>query len=376
MRLAFCSISFFSISSSAEDGIDSERILFGQSAALTGPAQALGNGMRDGLLAAFQRVNQQGGVSGRKLELLSYDDGYEPNLAAANAEQLIVEDRVFALIGSVDTPTARSILPVIKPQQIPLIGPFTGAAFLRQPNHVINLRANYAQETERWIEYLVDQQGLSRIALFYQDDSFGQAGLKGITKALRKRQLRLVARDSYARNLTAVHAGLFKIRKAHPQAIAIVGSYRPAAEFIRLAHSMNVDTQFINISFVGTQALADELGDKRAGIMVTQVMPSPWDLSLPLVASYQRDLAASNSDAKPNYVSLEGYLAGRLAIAVLTELPVNITREAFIEHIYDTGEFEIDGLALSFGPSDNQGSDKVYLTRIQADGSIQAVEVK
>lgn len=360
---------------SAQNGVYPDRIVFGQTAVFSGPAQALGKAMHNGLLAAFAGVNQNGGIHGRQLVLRSYDDGYEPDEAAANTRRLLSEDPVFALIGSVGTPTSRAILPIVIEHKVPLIGPFTGAAFLRTPEqrYVINVRASYAQETEQWIRYLVDEQGLRRIAVFYQDDSFGQAGLKGIKQALRKRGMRLVARGSYARNLTAVHSALFTIRKAQPDAVAIVGAYRPAAEFIRLALSMDMQPLFINISFVGTSALVQELGEDRAGVIVTQVVPSPWNNSLPLVAQYQRDLASIDPNATPNHVSLEGYIVGRLTMAVLSTLPDTLTRENFLNQFYRQGEFHLGGFTLRYSPGDNQGSDRVYLTVIQADGSVHTL---
>lgn len=364
------------LAASADSGVFDDRIVFGQSAALKGPAAALGLGMRDGILAAFHEANAAGGVHGRKLDLISYNDGYEPEMAIANTKRLIDEDKVFALIGEVGTPTSKAVQPITTEQGVPFIGPFTGADFLRDPSltNVVNIRASYRQETEAWIEHLTTDLGLSRIAILYQDDSFGGAGLEGVKLALEKRGLALVAEGTYMRGTTAVKRALLAIRKGHPQAVVMVGAYEPCAEFIKLARMIKLDALFVNISFVGSEALAEELGQDGEGVVVTQVVPLRDDVNIPLVARYQRALKALNPDAKPSFVSLEGYVVGRLVVEALNKLGNSVTRAGLLSTIRDVGVFDLDGITLSYGPGDNQGMDKVFLTVIQADGSFKAVD--
>ena len=183
------------ISTLAGPGVYDKRIVFGQSAAFKGPAAALGIGMREGILAAFAEMNATGGVHGRKLDLVSYNDGYEPNTAIDNTKRLLQADKVFALIGEVGTPTSKAVQPIASDAGVPFIGPFTGAEFLRNPykRSVINVRASYFQETEAMVERLVKDLAISRIAILYQDDSYGRAGLVGVRKALEKRNMELVA---------------------------------------------------------------------------------------------------------------------------------------------------------------------------------------
>ncbi|MGH6803383.1 MAG: ABC transporter substrate-binding protein [Methyloceanibacter sp.] len=359
----------------ADPGVFDDRIVFGQSAALKGPAAALGLGMREGILAAFQEANAAGGVHGRRLDLISYNDDYEPEMAIASTKRLIEEDKVFALIGEVGTPTSKSVQPIATEQGVPFIGPFTGADFLRDPSltNVVNVRASYREETEAWIKHLTTDLGLSRIAILYQDDSFGRAGLEGVTKALEKRGLALVAEGTYMRGTTAVKRALLAIRKGHPQAVVIVGAYKPSAEFIQLARMLKLDAVFVNISFVGAKALADELGPEGEGVVVTQVVPLPDDVSIPLVASYQRALKA-NPNAEPGFVSLEGYVVGRLVVEALNRLGNSVTRSGLLSTIRDMGVLDLGGITLSYGPGDNQGMDKVFLTVIQADGTFKAVD--
>ena len=363
-------------SAGAEDGVSANEIVFGQSAALDGPAAALGSGMREGILAAFEEANQAGGVNGRTLTLKSLDDGYEPDRAIENTRNLIEGEKVFALIGPVGTPTSKATQPIATDAAVPFIGPFTGAGFLRDPalSNVINVRNTYDAETEAWIKHLTEDLKHERIAILYQDDGFGRVGLSGVNKALEKRGMTLVAEGTYQRNTTAVKSALLDIRKADPQAVVIVGAYRPAAEFIKLARKVNMDATFVNISFVGSKALAGELGPDGAGVVVTQVVPFPWDSSIPLVAQYQAALKASNPDAEPGFVSLEGYITGRIAIEALRKIDGEVTRQALLDAIYNTGSFDLGGVTLSYGPGDNQGMDEVFLSVIQPDGSFKSVE--
>ena len=360
----------------AEPGITNSTISFGQSTALGGPAGELGRAMRIGILAAFEEANRQGGIAGRQLSLTSYDDGYEPDRAIDNTRRLIEQDQVFALIGEVGTPTSKAAQPIATKSNVPYIGPFTGAGFLRDPTYrnVVNLRASYAQETEAWIRHLTEDLGHRRIAILYQDDSFGRVGLDGVEQALERRGLALVAEGTYKRNTTAVKTALLRIRKSRPDSVVMVGAYKPIAEFIKLAGKTGLDATFVNISFVGSKALANELGDDGTGVVVTQVVPFPWDRSLPIVQQYQSALRALDAKAEPGFVSLEGYLVGRLTIMALEKMDGTFTRNSFLTTITDLGQFDLGGFELAFGHDDNQGSDAVFLTVIQSDGTFRAVD--
>ncbi|MBP7064527.1 ABC transporter substrate-binding protein [Ferrovibrio sp.] len=358
----------------ADPGVYADRIVFGQAAVLEGPASALGTGMRDGILAAFAEANAAGGVKGRKLELVLRDDGYEPAKAAAAARQLLDQDKVFALIGPVGTPTSAAMEPIVAAAQVPFIGPFTGAEFLRNPYkpHVVNVRASYFQETEEMVERLTVDLKHERIAILYQNDSFGRAGLAGVQRALTKRKMELAGEATFERNTTAVKRALIELRKREPQAIIIIGPYAPAGEFIRAAKKLGLKTVFVNISFVGSDALAGDLGPDGAGVVVTQVVPFPRDTSIPLVAAYQKALAAYMPKAWPGFISLEGYMVGRLAIQALQKLEGEPSRAALLKAL-GSGNYDLGGVTLGFGPDDNQGSDAVFLTRIDAEGRFQSI---
>jgi len=358
----------------AEDGVTKDKIVFGQVAALEGPARALGLGMRQGLLAAFDEANRAGGVSGRKLELKSVDDSYEPEKTIEAIKKLIGQEKVFALVGPVGTPTSKAGQPIATDAKVPFIGPFTGAEFLRTPynRYVVNVRGSYFQETEAWIEHLTKDLGIGRIAILYQDDTFGLAGLDGVKRAMSKRNMSLAAEGTFKRNTTAIKSALLEIMKANPDAVVTVGPYKPIAEFIKLARQMKLDAVFVAISFVGSDALAQEMGDKGAGVIISQVVPFPWDKSLPVVASYQAAIAAVDAGANPGFVSLEGYLVGRVVVEALKRIPGEPTREALLNAI-GKAPFDLGGLKLSYGPANNQGMDQVFFTILQPDGSFKAV---
>jgi ABC-type branched-subunit amino acid transport system substrate-binding protein len=363
-------------SARAESGIAADKIILGQEAALEGPAAALGQGMREGLLAAFAEANKAGGVKGHRIELISRDDGYDPNSAITAAKKLINEDKVFALVGSVGTPTSQAVQPIATEAGVPFIGAFTGAEFLRAPYKpgVVNVRASYFQETETMVEHLTKDLGLTRIAIFYQDDAFGQAGLAGVKRALDQRKLALVAEGTYERNTTAVKRGLLAIRDGRPEAVIMVGAYKPCAEFIKVARQIRLDAVFVNISFVGSDALAKELGHDGAGVVVTQVVPFPRDPSVAVVARYQAALKLAKPDAQPGFVSLEGYMVGRLVVMALERIDGEITRAALLNAIAKTGIFDLGGVKLVYGPDNNRGSSQVFLTIIEADGTFKPVD--
>ncbi|MDE2788079.1 MAG: ABC transporter substrate-binding protein [Chloroflexota bacterium] len=358
-----------------DQGVFDDRVLFGQSAAFSGPAQHLGQDMRSGILAAFNEANEAGGVHGRRLELESLDDGYESDVAFSNTQQLLYEREVFALIGAVGTPTSRAAFLSASAAGAPFLAPFTGAEFLRDPelDNIVNLRASYYQETEEMVERLTEDLGLTRIAVFYQNDSFGQAGLAGTIQALQRRGLEPAGSGYYERNTGAVTGAVFHILDADPEAIIMVGAYVPVAKTVQAVREQ-IDPVFMAISFVGSKALAEELGPDGAGIYVTQVVPSPDDASIAVVAKYQAALADSGLEATPSFVSLEGYLAGRLAIAGLDGCGRDLTRDCFLNVIRGKQSVDIDGFMLQYGPEDNQGSNAVFVTVLGEDGKYRPVD--
>ena len=359
----------------AVPGVYSNRIVFGQSAAFSGPAGELGKGMQVGILSAFKEINDQGGVNGRRLELVSLDDAYEPEAAILNTHRLI-GGGVFALIGAVGTPTSKSAVPVAEEHNVPYVGPMTGAEYLRGSARrtVINLRASYYQETEEMIERLTTDLGINRIAILYQDDSFGRAGLNGVLLALERRELSAIGTGIFPRNTVAIKTALVDLRAAKPEAVIIVGPYKPTATFIRWARHIGMNSIFMTLSFVGSNALANELGDQGSGVLVTQVVPFPTGNTVPASASYRAALKAYDPEATPGFISFEGYLAGRLAIHVVDHCGKQVDRSCF-DTVLRTGDnIDLDGFTLRYGKNDNQGSDDVFLTIIGPDGQYKPLK--
>ena len=350
-------------------GVFEDRILFGQSAAFEGPAKELGRSMQAGILAAFQEINDQGGIHGRRLELRALNDSYEPDSAIANTRQLI-EEGVFALIGAVGTPTSRAVVPVTKEHHVPYIAPMTGAEYLRDSSHrtVINLRASYYQETEEMVQRLTTDLEIKRIAVLYQDDSFGRAGLRGVLRALERRKVFPIGTATFSRNTIAVKTALLDLRATEPEAVIIVGPYKPTATFIKWAQRLGMDSVFMTLSFVGSNALAKELGTEGAGVLVTQVVPFPTGNTVPVSASYRAALQAYDPSAAPGFISFEGYLAGRLVIYALQHCGKQVERDCIHSALRSGEDIDLEGFSLRFGRHDNQGSDRVFLTAIGPDG--------
>ncbi len=361
---------FFTIGGvvNAEVGVSDTEIVVGQSAALGGPAQALGKGMKAGMEAYFKYVNNElGGVNGRKIRLISYDDGYEPIRCIEQTRKLINEG-VFALIGYVGTPTSKAVVPIAEENKIPYIGAFTGAEFLRNPvrHYVINVRGSYYDETEGLVKHLTEDLGIKRIACFYQNDSYGQAGLNGVKRALKRRNMSLVAEGTYQRNTLAVKGGLARIKVENPEAVIMIGAYAPCAEFIKLAKKIGMnDVKFCNISFVGSDALAKALGEAGDGVIISQVVPFPWNKSIPLVAEYHRLLSKYSPQQPAGFVSLEGFMVAKFFVQALRACGSEITREGLISAIERKGNFDLGGVTLTFSPNDHQGMDEILFTVIE-----------
>ncbi len=357
-------------------GVGEESVVFGQSAAFSGPAQELGSNMRLGIEAAFHERNLAGGVHGRQLALTSRDDAYEPEAAVSNTTALIESGDVFALIGAVGTPTSRSAVPVALAADVPYIAPFTGAEFLRdaQLTNVINVRASYYQETEEMVERLTTDLGITRIAVMYQDDSYGRAGYNGARQALDRRGMEPVAIGVYPRNTISVKTALVDLQQGNPEAVIMIGAYKPVSTLVLWARHIGMDPVFMTVSFVGSNALAREMGAMGEGVYVTQVVPFPTDDTIPIVRAYLDALEAYAPGTVPGFVSLEGYLAGLIAIAGLEACGREVDRECFLDALHQPSLTDIGGFRVSFDTNDNQGSDAVFLTAIGSDGEYHPLE--
>ena len=362
---------------SAEPGVTSTQITIGMSTALNGAASFLGTSFKAGVDAYLNAVNEAGGVNGRKIKLIAYDDGYEPKNAVTNTAKLIKEDGVFGLLGNVGTPTALEIRKMLDDEKVFLFAPFTGAESLRKPvdRYLLHYRASYNQETEVFVKGMVDVLGFRKVAVFYQDDGYGKAVLGGATQALSRRGLAPVATGTYTRNYENVNEALDKIMSAKPDAVVMAGTYSACAKFITIWKRKTIfdkrkdpDPVFMNVSFVGPDRLALLLDKYGQDSVVTQVVPpfNTGGTNYPAVTEY---LAAMNKNfplVKPNFVSLEGYLATKVFVEALKRAGKNLTREGFIDTVESIKDLDIQaGNKISFSKDDHQGSQTVYPTVIR-----------
>lgn len=359
-----------------EPGVTGDTILFGQVAALEGPSAAIGQATRQGLLAAFNEINAKGGVHGRKLRLISRNDGYDPDRSVVETAKLIHEDKVFALIGAVGTPTAMATVPIAAASEVPFVGPVSGAEFLRDAafRNVVNIRPSHTAEAEVWIKYLIDDLHLRRIGIFYQDDTLGRDVLTGVKIYLDRRGLELAAEGTFERNTRAVGVAFKVIKRAEPEAVIMVGTYGPCAEFIKMAHRTSFNPTFVAMSFVGPNALAKELGPEGRGVIISEVVPFPWNTEQRLVADYQAAQKDLDPNQPPDFISLEGYLTGRLVGQALEKAGPDVTRAALLRVIRETGRFDIGGTTVAFGEARRSNPPHVSLAVIQGDGSFKPIE--
>jgi ABC-type branched-subunit amino acid transport system substrate-binding protein len=370
----------FSSGASGEVGVTDREVIVGMSAALSGPTAALGEGVKRGVEICFAEVNAAGGVHGRKLTLRALDDGYEPARCGPNMRQLA--DEAFAVIGNVGTPTAIVAVPIANETKTLLFGAYTGAGVLRNvppDRYIINYRASYAEETAAMVEGFVKALGIrpAEIGFFTQNDGYGNAGYSGGIAALESlghTKARENPHGRYERNTTYVEDGLLTLLQApvRPKAVIMVGAYRPCAAMIKLAREVDYNPIFVNVSFVGSNALARELGDQGDGVVVTQVVPH-FDDEAPAVAAYRAAMAAHGQGAKPGFVSLEGYLAARVFVEGLKSAGKDLTREGHIDALEGLGQIDLDiGAPLSLGKNEHQACHTVWPTVIR-DGSFVPV---
>jgi branched-chain amino acid transport system substrate-binding protein len=356
---------------SAEVGVTATTIVLGQSAAFSGPAQQLGIQMRDGMKLWFDHINRHGGIHGRKIHLVTRDDGYESTLAAENTRKLIQEDKVFALVGYVGTPTSKASLPIFTAAKVPFVGPFTGAELLRDPfnRYIFNVRASYYNETDQIVQQLLTT-GSKRFAVFYQNDSYGQAGLEGVKIAVSKRGGKIVSTGTVERNTVDVAKAVREIVPTRPDAVIMISAYKSIAAFIRAAKKDGYNGQFYNVSFVGSTALSNELGKDGHGVAISQVVPFPWSRKVQVVREFHEFARKAKVDI--NFSSLEGFLVAKVTVEGLRRVGNRpLTRDRFIEAMETMNNADFGGFLVNYSRKDHNGSKFVDLTIIARDGGFR-----
>lgn len=390
--------------SPAVRGVTDDTITLGMSAAFSGASRELGNRMKLGLETAFAAVNEAGGVHGRAVKLLALDDGYEGKRALANVQELINERNVFAIIGNVGTPTTKEALPFVVGKKVLFFGAFTGTSLLRRDppdRYVFNYRASYEDETAKMVNYLIDVKKVPDhgIVVFAQADSYGDAGFEGAQKMLRKRgRADDILRVGYERNTLDVEDAVNRVleyhnatmrvapnetvRKHPVRAIIMVGTYKASAKFIQKIRDRKLDALLLNVSFVGSSALAEELKELGgnagygAGVIVTQVVPH-FDSGATGVIRYREALKKYHPDQQPDFVSLEGYVVGELFTEGLRRAGRELDTEKLIDTLEKIQDFDPGtGGALTFSMSQHQATRKVWGTMLDDQGSFKSIDME
>ena len=357
-----------------EVGVTDKTILIGMTAPFSGSSGPYGQDMRTVIQAYFRQVNEAGGIHGRKLELRALDDGYETDKAVANTRTLISADRVFALLASYgSSPTTAAMNEVFGVAKVPLVGTISGADSIRQSpkdnrnnRYMFNVRASYANETEAIVNQLVSL-GFKSIAVLYQNDGFGNSGLDGVVSALKKHNQTPSAVATVERNSTDVAKAAAIIAKANPQAVVMVTLYKATAAFVQEMRKAKQAPQFMTLSPVGADLLVQELGDEARGVGISQVMPYPWNDTVPVVREYQ---SVISKQAKPSYYGLEAYVMAKVLVDAIRKSGKDLTREKLVASLEAMQNHDLGGYRVSFSPNERLGSRYVDLTVIGSGGRV------
>ena len=373
--LSACLIGFAALPAAfAETGVTDTSISLGMSVPLSGPASGHGQELKNVINTYFEQVNKNGGVNGRKLQLTVLDDAYDPEKTVANTKTLIETNKVFALLGYYgSTAMTDAMNKAFGPAKVPMIGGISGAMSLRQPpasnpnnRYLFIQRASYADEAEA-IGSQLATLGLKDIAVFYQNDGFGKAGLEGLTNALKKHNLTPSATASVERNSEDIGKAVETIAKASPQAVVMVTLHKPTTAMVKALHKVNQNPMFMTLSPVGAEQLAQELGNDARGIGISQVMPYPWNDTLPIVKEYQHFVG---KQGPYSYMSMEGFIIAKLAVEALRKTGgKELSREKLISTLEGMNQ-DFGGYRVSFGPNNHAGSQFVQLTVIGAGGKL------
>lgn len=353
-----------------EDSFNSKTIKIGASLPQTGIIKSWGNSVNSGANAYFKFANDTNLLKDKKINFISYDDKYEPELTQENINELVFKDKVFALFGFVGTPTVKNVLPTLYDEEIPFFAPFTGASFLRDENKntFINLRSSYEEEIEEIISYLTKVKNIDKIAVFYQNDDFGEEGYISILKSLKKRNLSLVAEGSYKRNTLSITHAFNEIKDASPQAIIMVGAYKANALFVKKAkEDENLkDILFSSISFGDADEMVKKLKNLNTtsdNIIFSQIVPNYKNIRLPIIQEYQALMKKYYPNEQLGFISLEAFLSAKVLVNAISRIKGDITRKKLIYALQTTPPYLLDGLKLEY--KNSQLLNEIYLFKYE-----------
>jgi len=370
LRIACLAFAAVVLSAQAQvPGVSARSIVIGQSAPLTGANSELGNDIRNGALAYLQKVNDAGGVHGRRIELVTLDDGNAVPRAEANTKKLVEEQGVFALLGYASATLSRPALPFVEKHRVPFLGPFTGADPMRVFNkHVYNMRSSYAEELEKIVDHFAPL-GVKRFSIVYYDDVVGRENLTAVDRALKVRGLQPVSTAAFKdRAKPDIAAGVKEIAKGQPDVIILTTLYKATSDFIKLARSSGMDASMASNSFPGASPLAKELGGKDgSGVIVATVVPPPNKRSLPVVQEYQAAIEKQTGKKEWSFTSLESFIGAKVMVEALRRAGPALTREGFMRELDNMKSYDTGGYIVAFGPHNHNGSSFVELTVIGRD---------
>jgi ABC-type branched-subunit amino acid transport system substrate-binding protein len=349
-------------------GVSAKTVVIGQSAPLSGANAELGNDIRNGALAYFRKVNDAGGVHGRRVELATLDDGNTVPRAEENTRKLVEEQQVFALFGYASATLSRPALPFVEKYRVPFLGPFTGADPMRVFNrHVYNMRASYADELELVVEHF-NALGVKRFAIVYYDDVVGRENLTAVERALKKQNLTVVSRAAFKdRAKPDIAGGVKTVAQGSPDVVILTTLYKATSDFIKLARKSGMAASMVSNSFPGASPLAMELGKEGFGVIVATVVPPPWKRSLPIVLEYQADIEKLLGRKEYSFTSLESYIGAKALVEVLRRAGPRLTREGFERELDGLRDFDVGGYVVGFSPTNHNGSAFAELTVIGRD---------
>jgi branched-chain amino acid transport system substrate-binding protein len=356
----------------AEPGVSDNEIILGQSAPFTGAASHIGEQFNRGAQAYFDQVNAQGGVFGRKINLIKRDDGLVPERTQTNTTLLISQDNVFALFGYAGAANIKAAIPIFTEAKVPFFAASSGSDSLRAPfnRYIFNVRASNDREIEKIVEQLVTTYASNSVGVFYQYDSEGWTGLESVERTLKRFKLAPVAVGTVDRNSTDVAAAVASILPKAPATVIMICTYKPAAAFIKEMRRAGYRGQFVNISSVGSQALLAETGKDGYGVLVSQVVPFPWSPSVGVVMEYQKALANAGSK-EFDFTSLEGFIAAKTLVEGLRRAGKNLTREKFIAALESLNKADLGDFTVEFSPTDHSQGKFVELTLIGSLGKFR-----
>ncbi len=350
----------------AQDGVTDTTIRIGQTAGVTGTVAAPVNEMNGGAQAYFHMLNKQGGIHGRKIELVTLDDKFDPALTKANAENLIKRERVFSLFQGRGTPHNQGLLPLLTENKMPLLAPATGATVFHTPLHpwLFNVRANYHVEIQAIIRHLT-LTGLKHISLLHVDDAFGRDGLAGFQQAMSDAGLTPVSISTFARVDPDNDAAAAEVIKQDPRALIILSSSKNTVGVIKAIRKQGGAMQLITLSNNSSEFFINDLGADGVGVIVSQVTPAQSNSTV-LGQEFLR--AVKETNATVSYASMEGYLNAKVLAEGLKRAGRDLTREKFVKALESIKNLDFGGFVVSFGPTDHTGSEFVELTMIGKSG--------